>query len=261
MTTASEIRAIFGRNLRKLVEQKGTISSVSSELGINRTQLNRYLNSEAFPRPDTLTLICDFFNVDARILNEELPEKNDHVRLVSGQSLPNPPENILPSGIYIEWSKWSPIKDKVFMHFLQISRPNGACRTRIFARPPEFYVESNTLRFTARNRDRLLECRGFAFIQGQSIATVDGLVNGEIIALTTYQVGHLGDTSLFLGYKLAGTNYQRGSIHSRSCCVLQRVPQDLATIVQFGRKPHVYNDADVPINISTAFMRIQADLD
>ncbi|WP_322865533.1 XRE family transcriptional regulator [Aquicoccus sp. G2-2] len=43
-------------------------------MGINRTQFNRYLSSESFPRPDVLHRICVFFEVDARILLEPVDE-------------------------------------------------------------------------------------------------------------------------------------------------------------------------------------------
>ena len=44
----------------------------SAYIGINRTQFNRYLNGEAFPRPDVLYRICCHFDVDARVLLEPL---------------------------------------------------------------------------------------------------------------------------------------------------------------------------------------------
>jgi transcriptional regulator with XRE-family HTH domain len=66
----AELRTMFGRNLRILVNQYPSVSEVSRRLGINRTQLNRYLQGESFPRPDVLHKICAFFDVDARVLLE-----------------------------------------------------------------------------------------------------------------------------------------------------------------------------------------------
>ncbi len=59
---------MFGANLRQLASQYTSISELSRQLGINRTQFNRYLAGESFPRPDVLARICDFFDVDARVL-------------------------------------------------------------------------------------------------------------------------------------------------------------------------------------------------
>jgi len=69
---APEIRSIFSSNLRQLCDNYGPISQLSSELGINRTQFNRYLSGNSFPRPDVLFRICNFFGLDARILLEPL---------------------------------------------------------------------------------------------------------------------------------------------------------------------------------------------
>jgi transcriptional regulator with XRE-family HTH domain len=55
-------------------------------LGINRTQYNRYLAGEAFPRPDVLHKICCFFKVDARILLEPLEALSTNPAEKEGQS-------------------------------------------------------------------------------------------------------------------------------------------------------------------------------
>lgn len=68
MPNPSELRDIFGKNLRKLSLKARSISQLCRDLGINRTQYNRYLTGESFPRPDVLYRICTFFDVDARIL-------------------------------------------------------------------------------------------------------------------------------------------------------------------------------------------------
>ncbi len=59
---------MFGANLRTLASGYPSISELARRLGINRTQFNRYLAGDSFPRPDVLARICDFFEVDARVL-------------------------------------------------------------------------------------------------------------------------------------------------------------------------------------------------
>ncbi|SMX28283.1 Helix-turn-helix domain protein [Pelagimonas phthalicica] len=66
----AELRSMLGANLRQLSNQAASISALCRELGINRTQYNRYLAGESFPRPDVLHRICSYFEVDARILLE-----------------------------------------------------------------------------------------------------------------------------------------------------------------------------------------------
>ncbi len=70
----AELRSVFGANLRKLGSSAASISALCRDLGINRTQFNRYLAGESFPRPDVLHRICTFFDVDARILLEPVDD-------------------------------------------------------------------------------------------------------------------------------------------------------------------------------------------
>lgn len=73
----AELRSVFGANLRKLGSSAASISALCRDLGINRTQFNRYLAGESFPRPDVLHRICTFFGVDARILLSPVEEIQD----------------------------------------------------------------------------------------------------------------------------------------------------------------------------------------
>ncbi|MHC9237874.1 helix-turn-helix domain-containing protein [Pseudooceanicola sp. 502str34] len=104
-----EIRGIFGANLRLLSGQYPSIAGLCRELGINRTQYNRYLSGESFPRPDVLHRICEFFNTDARILLEPVealtpisadllnhPEISEYL----GRTSTEVGQDLLPDGFY-----------------------------------------------------------------------------------------------------------------------------------------------------------------
>ncbi|RBW60292.1 XRE family transcriptional regulator [Ruegeria sp. A3M17] len=103
-----ELRRMFGANLRQLSRQYSSVSELCRQLGINRTQFNRYLAGESFPRPDVLDRMCRFFEVDARILLrplEEIETPPEHPAasalsefLGSGPSTLT--ENLLPAGFY-----------------------------------------------------------------------------------------------------------------------------------------------------------------
>ncbi len=70
----SETQGVFGANLRVLASQYPSVSGLCRQLGMNRTQFNRYLSGQNFPRPEVLERICRFFGVDARILLQPLDE-------------------------------------------------------------------------------------------------------------------------------------------------------------------------------------------
>lgn len=104
----AELRSMFGANLRQLANRYPSISELSRQLGINRTQFNRYLSGESFPRPDVLDRICSFFNVDARILLDPVDEISTRGDVLTGpylndflgQGVHNLPEDAFPSGCY-----------------------------------------------------------------------------------------------------------------------------------------------------------------
>ncbi|MDG1183527.1 MAG: helix-turn-helix transcriptional regulator [Tateyamaria sp.] len=103
-----ELRSMFGSNLRKLAQDYPSISELSRQLGINRTQFNRYLSGESFPRPDVLGRICDFFGLDARILLEPVgivgrtddPLSGPFLSEFLGGAFKYVPEDMFRSGFY-----------------------------------------------------------------------------------------------------------------------------------------------------------------
>lgn len=123
MMDPAELRGIFGENLRLLAREYSSIAGLCRELGINRTQFNRYLSGESFPRPDVLHRICTFFNVDARILLERV----DNIRSKSTDLLSHPvvseflspgtvnvSEEVFPSGFF-RFSRPSFVDDKLYV--------------------------------------------------------------------------------------------------------------------------------------------------
>jgi transcriptional regulator with XRE-family HTH domain len=105
----SEQRSVFSDNLRELIGDDTSIAKLSRMLDINRTQLNRYLSAESFPRPDVLKRICDYFTVDARILVEPLsaltynahdPINNPFLAQYIGAGVASVSEETFPSGFY-----------------------------------------------------------------------------------------------------------------------------------------------------------------
>ena len=58
----------FSENLRLLCSYMTSITDVARRLGINRSQLNKYLAGSSFPRPAILRKIADFFGMDVHEL-------------------------------------------------------------------------------------------------------------------------------------------------------------------------------------------------
>jgi len=78
-----ELRNLLSQNLQALTRDR-VVSKVARDAQINRTQFNRYLSGESFPRPDILDRICRYFDVDANILLrplDEVPETLERIAL------------------------------------------------------------------------------------------------------------------------------------------------------------------------------------
>lgn len=123
--TPAQLRNMFGANLRLLAQEHSSISALARDLGINRTQFNRYLSGESFPRPDVLSRICVFFDVDARVLLEPVDQiSNDQTGLAGnflrnflGPAATDVPEQDFPSGFY-QFSRRSFVRDGEFVRGL-----------------------------------------------------------------------------------------------------------------------------------------------
>lgn len=130
--TPAELRNMFGANLRTLSKRYSSISDLSRRLGINRTQFNRYLSGESFPRPDVLDRICNFFDVDARILLDPVERINTRGMVLNGPILADflgggvneIPAESFPLGFY-RFSRRSFINDSQFLVGLVYVFQNG----------------------------------------------------------------------------------------------------------------------------------------
>ncbi len=126
----SELRQMFGQNLRLLARAYPSISKLCRDLMINRTQFNRYLSGESFPRPDVLHRICTFFQTDARILLEPLEDLQvergvlNHPLIAEyvGTGMTDIPQDVFPDGFY-RFSRRSFIEeDKIITGLVYVFR-------------------------------------------------------------------------------------------------------------------------------------------
>jgi transcriptional regulator with XRE-family HTH domain len=163
---------MFGANLRILARQYPSISELSRRLGINRTQFNRYLSGESFPRPDVLDRICTFFDMDARILLEPVDTLNNRGQILNGPVLAdylghgvaNLPESVFPSGFY-RFSRRSFVNDSQFIvGLVYVFREDSTVFVRGFEAKEA--MRQQGLPADARTR----EFRGFATRQEDGVA-------------------------------------------------------------------------------------------
>jgi len=170
----AELRSMFGANLRHLSKQYPSISELSRQLGINRTQFNRYLSGESFPRPDVLDRICSFFKVDARILLEPVENLETKGQILNGkilndflgQGVSSLSEQSFPSGVY-RFSRRSFLKDNQYLIGLAyVFRSEGVTYVKGFE--PKAAMQHQGLPADPRTR----EFRGYATRQDDGVALI-----------------------------------------------------------------------------------------
>lgn len=172
--TPAELRSMFGANLRQLARGYPSISELSRQLGINRTQFNRYLSGESFPRPDVLARICAFFEVDARVLLEPVGSIQNGYDALNGPFLNNflgegasgVPEEFFPSGFY-RFSRRSFLnRDQYVVGLVRVFRDNDTTFVRGYE--ARAAMEAQGLAPTREAR----EFRGLIFRQEDGVAAM-----------------------------------------------------------------------------------------
>ena len=170
----AELRSMFGANLRIMARDYPSISELSRQLGINRTQFNRYLAGESFPRPDVLDRLCSFFGVDARILLdpvEALSASNDpltgsFLRDFVGQGAAEVTEEVFPSGFYRFTRRSFADQSKFAMGLVYVFRNEGTCYVRGYEPRHAMRVQGFPLDTQAR------EYRGIVLREENGIASL-----------------------------------------------------------------------------------------
>lgn len=169
-----EQRRVFGRNLRVLSAEYPSVSELCRTLGINRTQFNRYLSSESFPRPDVLDRMCRFFGVDARILLEPVETQrranglmtHPYIAAWLGPEATHVPEKFFPSGFY-RFSRRSFMDDDLFlMGLVHVRREDGHTFLRGFE--PREAMRQQGLPDTVQTR----EFRGVILRQDEGVTAL-----------------------------------------------------------------------------------------
>lgn len=254
----SEARSIFGRNLRELCEGAGPVSALCAQIGINRTQFNRYLSGEAFPRPDILARICAHFGVDARILLEPLEDLRrrlpDRVvtemidKLLIGRTRAVDAAT-LPDGMYRFWRKSFMFQGKIVTNLALIKTRDEVTLFKGY--------EENIL---AKQEDPL--ARRFPRV------SYTGLVRQHVDGISIYCQDQQNQTNInFFEFGLEGNmRYYPGfallirrridGMNRMTAAVLERLPQDSALWRSIVRQDVMHDMSFAPPIVQRALTRI-----
>ncbi|QFT59820.1 Helix-turn-helix domain protein [Sulfitobacter sp. THAF37] len=205
---------MFGDNLRKLAQGYPSISELSRQLDINRTQFNRYLAGESFPRPDILARICAFFGVDARVLLEPVEEIEQVPDLLSGAFLRdyvgagarNVPEESFPNGFY-RFSRRSFVEPDRFIVSLALVTRSGA-NTRLRGYEVREALQLQNLPANARSR----EFRGAVFRQDDGISFLTARYNAMTASFNFLTRVASFESNFWVGYSARTVSEATGNL-------------------------------------------------
>lgn len=203
-SSPQEIRDIFRTNLRRLVSREASVNRLCNEIGINRTQFNRYLNGDAHPRPDILHRICTHFGTDARILLEPLESLTRPTLSMDGMVRELQPflkrmsefdHRRMPDGYYRMVRPSPVVQDKMLVSLLILKTMTDGSK-RAMAAIPAFYFEGMDWKraWPARRLDSL----AFQHIEGASF--LFGSRYGSLLQLCFVTGGFLVSGHLHSGF-------------------------------------------------------------
>ncbi len=198
----AELRSMFGANLRQLSREYPSISELSRQLGINRTQFNRYLAGESFPRPDVLSRMCDFFGVDALVILEPVDQIVQRDEIMSGPvlgdflgtSVQQVSEHLFPSGFY-RFSRRSFLDPEQFViGLVRVWREGQATYVRGLEARAAMLAQGLPLTREAR------EFKGLVMQQEEGIAALVSRLGGMTVSFTYLNRVTSFENNYWVGY-------------------------------------------------------------
>lgn len=227
---------MFGANLRSLASRYPSISALARDLGINRTQFNRYLSGESFPRPDILARICDFFNVDSRVLLEPVdqitlgggPVNSTFLKGFMGPVVQHVSEEDLPSGFY-QFSRRSFVKETEFIRGLAYVKREGE-NTFVRGYEPRIAMAMQGIPPSAKAR----EYRGFLLKVEDGLTLTAARRNGITASLNFLNRVTSFENNFWVGY-VARTVRENSSSERVTRLVYEHLGKNRTRIMQAAR--------------------------
>ena len=169
----------FGANLRLLCSYGRSISAICRQAGINRHQLQRYLNGSSEPSMHTLRRLCDFFGLEEhemllphgefatliRVRPPRLQRARDRVAEYMGAYIDNQDMSLLShyEGYYHAYSQPNRRAPEIHRTLTRISVEDRCLVTKTLERFPAGVA----------GLPRVLRYEGIAYLSGSALTVVE----------------------------------------------------------------------------------------
>ena len=182
------------KNLRLLCSYHQSIADVCRQLGVNRSQFNRYLSGETFPSLRLMRRMCDFFGVEEAEILMPHGQFSELVRLKPSESGVRAERNVVAAiadDIRMgSRSALDPYVGYYFTYYNSMSHPGKTLRslTRLYRTPHGVNVKS--VESVGVPGDRKFTCKyeGGCFILGDRIfmTVMETLTRNEVMQIILY---------------------------------------------------------------------------
>lgn len=247
----------FAQNLRHLMQGKYTVSELSRKLGLHRNQLQRYVDGESAPKPRILKRICRLFDVDARILTEDLntlePNLTGDVPAFLYRAIVPAPHTLMPDGTYETWQDLTGEQ----AHFVK-----GALT--VYSRAGMRYLKAQRWALNDTATPGAVRSDGHEIHEGLVLAQNGGVCllsrhrESGLLSFTALTVHEFATTTLFAGQRNSMQSVLTKITAERSSTVLRRVAADDHGTTPMG--PEIIASADAPDPIRW-LMRSQSEME
>ncbi|GHE00722.1 XRE family transcriptional regulator [Defluviimonas sp. 20V17] len=258
----ADLRAIFGQNLRQLASREASVTKLCARLEINRTQFNRYLSGETFPRPDILHRICTHFGVDARILLEPLeaqdPSPGEVLAGALGAMVLSTNDFTvdsarLPDGLYRFWRNSYNFPDRVIADMCRVYTENGV---KLF----KGYEPPSPMQSRATLAPAYQSVYHGVFLQhDDGVSLYCSTRGGRMVSIGFFEYS-LGGLPDFLGGISFLTRRRIQGMRRLTFAVMERLPRDLGQCIAAARECGLRKTAEVPVKIRDLLATVPASI-
>lgn len=252
----AELRMILARNLQRLLENDTTVSEACRQIGVNRTQFNRYLAGTAFPRPDVLHRICRYFRVDANILLEPIAPRPKTAEELAGsenlwqQHSRRPFDHyLLPNGFYKYWRKSFRQPKRAYLGLAQITTHGREKHWK------GYDLHDQAIRSGGKRFARSSRYDGLLIQQFDGFALVSRTPYTDLMNMTYFEYGLDGLMEYYTGISFI-TRRRMPDTNRLSAIVMQKLPSSCSAVLACARDCGSHELSDLPELIRTALGRV-----
>ena len=252
---AVSVRKTICERLKLLSQKVGSVSVLSEEIGVNRTQLSRYLSGQSVPRPELLVRIAQTYDLplgwlmtpheDAGASLSEFALADSMYDLYANRRF-QVPGTTLSDGFYLAWKGLFTDPGKVEAYLCRIQVSNGVGRVR-----------SNMINYLKRSGDfEQAEpidhiCSGIALKSHRGISISYSDSSSNIMAscfLLPATSLRYSTKEVFAGFMTlhCATGRKEVNIVPK---VIEKLPSDCSSLLGAARKTGVYAYDELPPKI------------